>query len=105
MKILPMEKLKELYAKIKPFLPNKYITAILIFAVLMVFFDNNNLIKRMRYDRQARALKKEIRMYEQQREETLRQLEDLRVGTEELEKIAREQYLMKKENEDIFILE
>ena len=59
----------------------------------------------MRYDRQARALKKEIRMYEQQREETLRQLEDLRVGTEELEKIAREQYLMKKENEDIFILE
>ena len=71
----------------------------------MVFFDSNNLIKRFRYDRQAQELRREIRQYEQQRDETLRQLEDLRVGTQELEKIAREQYLMKKDNEEIILLE
>ncbi len=102
---MTMEKLKELYLKIKPYLPNKYITAVVAFAVLMVFFDNNNLIKRMRYNRQARELRREIKMYEQQRDEALLQLEDLRVGTKELEKIAREQYLMKKDNEDIFLID
>ncbi len=100
-----MNKLKEFYLKIKPYLPNKYIIALVVFALLMIFFDSNNLIKRMRYNRKAEALRREIRDYERQREETLRQLEDLRIGTEELEKIAREQYLMKKDNEEIIIIE
>ncbi len=100
-----MNKLKEFYLKIKPYLPNKYIIALVVFALLMVFFDSNNLIKRMRYNRKAEALRREIRDYERQREETMRQLEDLRIGTEELEKIAREQYLMKKDNEEIIIIE
>ncbi len=99
-----MNKLKEFYLKIKPYLPNKYIIALVVFALLMIFFDSNNLIKRMRYNRKAEALRREIRDYERQREETLRQLEDLRIGTEELEKIAREQYLMKKDNEEIIII-
>ena len=100
-----MNKLKEFYLRIKPYLPNKYIIALVVFALLMVFFDSNNLVKRMRYNRKAEALRREIRDYERQREETKRQLEDLRIGTEELEKIAREQYLMKKDNEEIIIVE
>lgn len=100
-----MKKAKDIYLKIKPYLPNKYIIAIVVFAVLMLFFDSNNLIKRFRYEYQAKELRREIRQYEQERDETLRQLEDLRVGTQELEKIAREQYLMKKDNEEIIILE
>lgn len=100
-----MKNWKRIYLKIKAYLPNKYLVALLVFAVLMIFFDNNNLIKRMRYTQQERALRQEIEMYQQQRDEALRQLEDLRVGTEELEKIAREQYLMKEDNEDIYILD
>jgi len=100
-----MNKLKQLFARIRPYLPNKYVTVIVLFVILMLFFDKNNFLRRRHYERQARELRREIRSYERQRDEAVRQLEDLRIGTREIEKIAREQYLMKKDNEEIFILE
>ena len=100
-----MNKLKELFARIKPYLPNKYVAVIVLFAILMLFFDKNNLLRRRHYERQDRELRREIKAYEKERDEAVRQLEDLRIGTREIEKIAREQYLMKKDNEEIFILE
>ena len=92
-----MNKLKELYARVKPYLPNKYVAVIVLFAILMLFFDKNNLLRRRHYERQARELRREIKAYEKERDEAIEQLE--------IEKIAREQYLMKKDTEEIFILE
>ncbi|MCK9300529.1 MAG: septum formation initiator family protein [Bacteroidales bacterium] len=99
-----MRKILAFYEKIKPYL-NKYLIVLVLFGVLIVFIDEHNLIRRMQYDRKIRALRKEIRQYEKERDHALEQLEDLRTGSEELEKIARERYLMKKENEEIFLLE
>ena len=99
-----MRKILAFYEKIKPYL-NKYLIVLVLFGVLIVFIDEHNLIGRMQYDRKIRALRKEIRQYEKERDHALEQLEDLRTGSEELEKIARERYLMKKENEEIFLLE
>ena len=99
-----MRKILAFYEKIKPYL-NKSLIVLVLFGVLIVFIDEHNLIRRMQYDRKIRALRKEIRQYEKERDHALEQLEDLRTGSEELEKIARERYLMKKENEEIFLLE
>ncbi|MDD2560161.1 MAG: septum formation initiator family protein [Bacteroidales bacterium] len=99
-----MRKILAFYEKIKPYL-NKYLIVLVLFGVLIVFIDEHNLIRRMQYDRKIRALRKEIRSYEKERDHALEQLEDLRTGSEELEKIARERYLMKKDNEEIFLLE
>lgn len=85
--------------------PNKYWVTILVFLLLLCFFDENSLLRRIRYNRQLRELRRELREERKQRDEIVRKLNDLREGTRELEKIAREQYLMKKENEDIFLLE
>ena len=98
-----MRKILAFYEKIKPYL-NKYLIVLVLFGVLIVFIDEHNLIRRMQYDRKIRALRKEIRQYEKERDHALEQLEDLRTGSEELEKIARERYLMKKENEEIILL-
>lgn len=98
-----MEKYKSFYQGIKPYL-NKYVIVLLLFAVIMVFVDENNLIRRVRYEHQIRELRKEIRRYEKERDQARQQLKDLREGTRELEKIAREKYLMKKDNEEIFLL-
>ncbi len=99
-----MRKILAFYEKIKPYL-NKYLIVLILFGLLIVFIDEHNLIRRMQYDSKIRALRKEIRQYEKVRDQALEQLEDLRTGSEELEKIARERYLMKKDDEEIFLLE
>ena len=100
-----MGKVKDIWLKIKPYIPNRYLLAIGIFCLLMLFAGKDNLIHRFRYNREARELKREIRRYEAQRDQAAEQLEDLRLGTQELEKIAREQYYMHAPDEDVFILE
>lgn len=76
-----------------------------LFGVTIVFIDEHNLIKRVQYEKKIRALRKEIRQYEKIRDQSLEQLKDLRTDSEELEKIARERYLMKKDEEELFLLE
>ncbi len=100
-----MGKIKDTYQKIKRFLPNRYWVTLAVFFIVIAFVDSNNLIKRFRYDIEIRQLQRELEESREACEKVTRQLEDLRQGTQEVEKIAREQYLMKKDNEVIFILE
>jgi len=91
--------------KILKALKNKFILSALIFVVWMLFFDQNNTIERIRAYTQYRQLVSDKAYYEKKIEDDTRKLDELRTNKENLEKFAREQYLMKKENEDIFIVE
>ena len=75
------------------------------FLVVIVFWDENSLIQRAQHKREISTLKSEIARYRKQYEEDTRKLKELMNNPEALEKIAREKYLMKKPNEDIFIFE
>lgn len=75
------------------------------FLVVIVFLDENSLIQRAQHKREISTLKSEIAKYKKQYEEDTRKLKELMDNPEALEKIAREKYLMKKPNEDIFIFE
>lgn len=99
-----MEALKNLYQKLKPFL-NKYVIVILIMVIWIGFLDENSVAKRLKLEREMVRLRKEIRHYEALRDESAARLESLKAGKEELERVAREDYLMKKPNEDIFLIE
>jgi cell division protein FtsB len=72
---------------------------------VIVFLDENSLIQRAQHKREISTLKSEIARYRKQYEEDTRKLKELMNNPEALEKIAREKYLMKKPNEDIFIFE
>jgi cell division protein FtsB len=72
---------------------------------MIVFLDENSLIQRAQHKREISTLKSEIARYRKQYEEDTRKLKELMNNPEALEKIAREKYLMKKPNEDIFIFE
>lgn len=78
---------------------------VVTFIFIMVFLDNNSLIKRYEYNQKIKELQKEIKHYNQIIEEGQVQLEELRSNDDNLEKFAREKYLMKKPNEDIFLIE
>jgi len=99
-----MDKLKIFYARIKPYL-NKYIITVVVFVVFIVFIDDNNVIRRVQYEIKINGLRQEIRHYEQYRDQSARKLEKLHSSNAELERIAREEYLMKKPDEELFVVE
>lgn len=90
--------------KILPKLKNKYVIALLAFFIWMLFFDRNDIITRIRLQRQLARLKKEKEFYRKEIikiEETNRQLFS---SEETLEKFAREKYLMKRDDEEVFLI-
>ena len=85
-------------------LRNKYLMAPLVFFIWLLIFDNNSLLDRYKYLRTRHELKEEKQYYLERIEEDTRRLNELKTDRENLEKFAREQYFMKKENEDVFVI-
>ncbi len=85
-------------------LKNKYFIAIACFAVIMLFLDKNDIFTRMSRDKELRELKQSKEHYTRQIEAESKDLEALRKDPGTLEKYAREKYLMKKDNEDLFLV-
>lgn len=90
--------------KILGYLRNKYITAILLFFVWLCFFDRNDLISEAKLVYKINKLKTERTYYQKQTNITNEQLKELQTNPANLEKFAREQYLMKKDNEDVYVI-
>ena len=85
-------------------LRNKYVVTALVFLFWLLLFDQNNLTERRKSTREYHQLLEEKAYYQQKIEEDRKRIEELKTNTDNLEKFAREQYLMKKDNEDIFII-
>ncbi len=90
--------------KIPPVLRNKYLLTLIIFAVWILLLDSNNLISRWKEMRNLKKLKAEKEYYVQRIEEDKRKLHELKTSDRNLEKFAREQYRMKKPDEDLYII-
>ncbi len=71
--------------------------------VVMVFYGDNSYIKSIGYQEKINDLKAEIKMNEDSAAYYERKSNELSTDPESLEKIAREQYGMKRENEDVYI--
>uniref|UniRef100_F4C366 Septum formation initiator n=3 Tax=Sphingobacteriaceae TaxID=84566 RepID=F4C366_SPHS2 len=84
---------------------NKYIIATIAFIVWMLFFDRNDITSQYKYQSQLKNLKDEKEFYIRETAIVKKDLEELTSNLTRLQKFAREKYLMKKDNEDIFIIE
>ena len=76
-----------------------------IFLVIIGFVDENNLIRRAKYKYEIMQLQNEIKYYHDIYEKDTERMNELNSNPEAIEKIAREKYLMKTPDEDIFIFE
>ncbi len=83
---------------------NKYTLVGLLFLVWISFFDKNSFVEKAQLRNKINTLSKEKAYYQQKIEEDNRKMKELLSNRDNLEKFAREQYLMKKEDEDIFII-
>ncbi len=98
-----MNKLKNVWGYIRR---HKYMFTFIIFLLIIgVLDDENSLIQRAAHLREIHELNSEIDKYRKQYEEDSRTLKELTNNPKALEKVAREKYLMKEENEDIYIFE
>ncbi len=84
---------------------HKYLITLLIFVVVVGFLDENSIMRRLGYAREINNLNGEIEKYRKDYEDNTRQLNELAVDSGAIEKIARERYLMKKPNEDIYVFD
>ena len=85
-------------------LKNKYVLTAVVFLFWLLLFDQNNLSDRMKTSREYNQLIEEKAYYQKKIDDDKRRIQELKTNNDNLEKFAREQYLMKKDNEDIFII-
>jgi cell division protein FtsB len=83
---------------------NKFFLVTIAFLVWMIFFDKNDLFSQYQYHQQVSKLKQERDFYKTETAKVKNDLDELSSNPEKLEKFAREKYLMKKDNEDVFVV-
>lgn len=101
MKKCKIMKFKEILKK----LSNKYIIATLIFAAVIVFFDQFNVFEQSRSFKKLHKIKKQVEYYDAEIEKQKEEIDKLKTDTAYVEKVAREKHMMKRDNEVIYVLE
>ena len=99
-----MLKLKEFYEKIPEVFKNKYFIVGFLFLIWISFLDENNLVSLNQQINTLEEKQETIDSLENEIAEMARKLNRLNNDRKELEKFARENFLMKKDNEDIIII-
>ena len=98
-----MSRIKDFYNKYLSRINAYWLVTIVFFALTFVMGDIS-LYKRYTYDEKIRSLEKEIKHYQKEIEINSKKLNDLHTDKEGLERFAREEYFMKKPNEDVYII-
>jgi len=94
----------KLLTHIPAWLKNKYFISFGAFAIILLFLDKNDLLTQLARRKELMELQQSKQYYTRQITTERRELELLKNNPATLEKYAREKYLMKRENEDLFIV-
>lgn len=86
------------------FLGSKYFISSMLFLIWMLFFNEKDVITEFRRRDKLNELQKSEGHLNDVIKETKHELGQLKNNAQTIEKYAREKYLMKKENEDLFII-
>lgn len=84
---------------------NKYVITLGIFALIVLFLDENSMLKRMKLNQEESELRDEIERYREEYNESTRLLGEITADSVAIEQVARERYMMKLPNEDIYVFE
>ena len=90
--------------KVFRFLSNKYVIVLVLFIVWMGFFDENSFLNQRELDEEIDKLENANEYYKKQIDADQKIIDNLN-DPDSLERYAREEYKMKRDNEDIFIIE
>lgn len=97
--------MKRAFSYIPAVVKNKYLLTIVTFTVWMLFFDRNDLISQFGRFQKLSELQQSSAYYDQKIADAKAELERRKNDPTAYERLAREKYYMKKDNEDLFIFE
>lgn len=83
---------------------NKYLITILAFVIWVLFFDGNNLLSRFRVKKELNHLHHQKEYYQQEITLNEKLRDQLMNDLDQAEAYGREHYLMKRDNEDIYLI-
>ena len=99
-----MDRIQDIIKKLPKPLRNKYLILFLLFILWVVFIDDYNLINQSKIKNTVDDLKSQKEFYITEIKSDSTELYKLQNDPAVQERFAREKFLMKKENEDIFII-
>lgn len=104
-----MEEKKDIISRLKSLkvvgkFVNRYTLTLAFFFVWMTFFDNNSWLVLRELNREIKQYKEQLAYYQGEFEKNDNFYKKLMKNKNEKEKFARENYFMKRRNEEIFIL-
>jgi len=83
---------------------NRYSVVLLFFIIWILFLDDASLLQHRVLNKEIKTLESNRNYYKEEIKSDQKQIKELK-NTEYIEKYAREKYYMKKNNEDIYIIE
>jgi cell division protein DivIC len=89
---------------IPAWLKNKYLLTLTAFVVWMIFFDAKDILSQRERTNELKELQESKAYFTAEIARERKALEELRSNPAAIEKYAREKYLMKRENEDLFLV-
>ncbi|MGZ3882514.1 MAG: FtsB family cell division protein [Flavisolibacter sp.] len=95
----------KLLNRIPSFLRNKYLLATATFIIWILFFDRNDVFTQIQRRGELNELRQSKQYFEKQIADNKKFSNDLQFNASAIEKYAREKYLMKRDNEDLFIIQ
>lgn len=81
-----------------------FVIITLLFVVWMLFVDDFNVFHRLSLNKKINNLEHQKQYYQKEIKRDSALIRTLKNNPDSMERYAREKYLMKKENEDIFIV-
>lgn len=91
-------------ASYRPLL-NKFLVATVFFVIWMLFFDRSKVINQIKLEQSLQNLEAQKEYYEKNINEVRERRGELFTTDKNFEKFAREQHLMKRKNEEVFVIE
>ncbi|MEY3499670.1 MAG: hypothetical protein RL308_1339 [Bacteroidota bacterium] len=83
---------------------NKYLLILLLFGTWMLFLDNYSYMDQRVLNKQIQGLEENKKYYQEEIQKDKQNIKLLK-NPDQVEKYAREKYYMKKDSEDIYIVE
>jgi cell division protein DivIC len=95
---------KDKFQKLWFFIRNKYVLTSIIFFVWLFVFDQHNLVDRIKAHQHLNQIRQDTAYYSEKIKTDRENINLLETNKDNLEKFARERYLMKAPDEDVFII-
>lgn len=99
-----MKKLKKIALRIAHIKALKYVLVSVVAVALIGFIDENSVWSHFRNKERISELQAEIKQYKDLHQRNQQQIRKIDTDPKAMEKIARERYFMKADDEDIFVL-